>query len=162
MTILRWIPFALLFVLSVPSPANAQEFPKATPESQGISSDVLEKLSGIVEDYVERDMAVGVELAIIKNRHLVFHETFGWRDREEKQPLEQGTIYNIRSMTKPITGAAMQILIDEGEVSLDDHVSDYLSGFDNDKCRDITIEQILTHRSGLPLTIIEKAIDDYF
>src|SRR5262249_11390231 len=49
----------------------------------------------------------------------------------------------------------------EGNLNLDDPVARYLPGSDNDKSRGITIEQLLQHRSGLPLTIITKKIDEY-
>jgi CubicO group peptidase (beta-lactamase class C family) len=68
--------------------------------------------------------------------------------------MDPNTIFNIRSMTKMLTGASAQILIDEGRLSPDDKVSQYLPGFDNRTSGDITIEQLLTHRSGLPLTTI--------
>jgi len=55
----------------------------------------------------------------------------------------------------------VQLLIDRGQLSLDDSVSKYLSGFDNDKSRRITLRQIVSHRSGLPVTIIEQRIDQY-
>src|SRR5205823_12149417 len=104
---------------------------------------------------------VGGELLVIKNRKTVLHEVYGNRDREDKRPMERNTIFNIRSMTKPLTGAAVQILIDEGKVGLDDPVAKYLPGFDNDKSRAITIKQLLEHRSGLPLTIITARIDQF-
>jgi CubicO group peptidase (beta-lactamase class C family) len=63
-------------------------------------------------------------------------------------------------MTKAITGAATQILIDRGELRLDDRVANYLSGFDNEDSGDITVEQLLTHRAGLPLGILTSA-DEY-
>ena len=73
--------------------------------------------------------------------------------------MERGTIFNIRSMTKPLTGVAVQMLADEGKLRLDDPVAKYLPGFDNDKSKAITIEQLLQHRSGLPLTILTVRID---
>lgn len=71
------------------------------------------------------------------------------------------TIFNVRSMTKPFTGAAAQILIDEGRLSLDHPVSRYLESFESEESRQITVEQLLTHRSGLPLTILATSIDEY-
>ena len=67
--------------------------------------------------------------------------------------MERGTNPNIRSMTKPLTGVAVQMLADQGKLRLDDPVAKYLPGFDNEKSKAITIEQLLQHRSGLPLTI---------
>jgi CubicO group peptidase (beta-lactamase class C family) len=74
--------------------------------------------------------------------------------------MQRNTIFNIRSMTKPLTGVAVQLLADEGKLRLDDPVAKYLPEFDNDKSRAITIEQLLQHRSGLPLTILAK-VDQY-
>jgi CubicO group peptidase (beta-lactamase class C family) len=86
---------------------------------------------------------------------------FGDLDCEEKRPMERNTLFNIRSMTKPVTGVAVQMLIDEGKLQLDDPVSKFLPAFDTDKSRAITIRQLLTHRSGLPLSILSTKIDQY-
>jgi len=59
-----------------------------------------------------------------------------------------------------LTGASAQILIDEGKLNLDDKVSQYLPGFNNEKSSDITIEQLLTHRSGLPLSTL-TSLDEF-
>ena len=64
-------------------------------------------------------------------------------------------------MTKPLTGAAAQILIDRGKLALSDQVAKYIPAFDNETHRDITIEQVLTHQSGLPLTALTEAIDQF-
>ncbi len=144
--------------------AGAQEkagFPVATPESQGLSTAALRRLADEVEGYVKNGTIVGGELLIIKNRKTVLHEVFGDRDREEKRPMAKDTIFNIRSMTKPLTGVAIQMLADEGKLRLDDPVAKYLPGFDNEKSKAITIEQLLQHRSGLPLTILTFKLDQY-
>ena len=134
-------------------------FPEVEPEAVGMSAEALAQLADEVQGYIDRDMAVGAELLVIKDRQTVLHEAFGWRDREAGVPMAQDTLFNIRSMTKPITGAAAQVLIDDGVLSLDDRVSDYLPGFDTDKARGITVEQLLTHTSGLPLTTTQTAHD---
>lgn len=155
------ILLATLLALAAPHTSVwAQEaFPEATPESQGLSSEALEALVDVVQEYIDRGMAVGAELLVIQDRHTVLHVAFGWRDREAQIPMERDTLFNIRSMTKPLTGAAAQILIDDGKLVLDDLASDYLPGFDNDDARGITIEQLLTHRSGLPLTVLSGTRD---
>jgi CubicO group peptidase (beta-lactamase class C family) len=149
---------ALLLAVSAPSAAlGADEpFPQATPEDVGLSSAALADLSAVVEDYVEREMVVGAELLVIKDRQTVLHEAFGVRDVEAGLPMGLDTIFNIRSMTKPVTGAAVQTLIDDGTLRLDDRAADFLPGFDSDAAREITIEQLLRHRSGLPLTTLQS------
>jgi CubicO group peptidase (beta-lactamase class C family) len=144
--------------------AAAQEttaFPTATPESQGISTAAVRRVADEVQEYVKDGTIIGGELLIVKNRKTILHEVYGDRDRDDKQVMERDTIFNIRSMTKPLTGVAVQMLADEGKLKLDDPVAKYLPGFDNDKSKDITIEHLLQHRSGLPLTIITTRIDEY-
>ncbi len=137
------------------------DFLEATPESQGLSAAAVRQVAREVEEYVRNGTIVGAELLIIKNRKRILHEVFGDRDREGKRAMERGTIFNIRSMTKPLTGVAMQMLADERKLRLDDAVAKYLPGFDNDKSRTITIAQLLEHRGGLPLTILTGILDRY-
>ncbi len=146
-----------LMVMLVPSMVMAQTrnpFPLATPESQGLDPAALDSLVRIVNGYFVHDEIVGAELLIIKNNHTVRHEAIGWEDREAQLPMQKNSIFNIRSMTKPITGAGIQLLIEAGKLKLDDKVANYLPGFKNEKSKHITIRQLLTHRSGLPLTIL--------
>ena len=159
-----WIAALWLGPMCVSAAADEKTaFPIATPESQGVSTAAVRRLADEVEEYVKNGTIVGGELLVIKNRKTILHEVYGERDREDERAMERGTIFNIRSMTKPLTGVAVQMLADEGKLRLDDPVSKYLPGFDNDKSKAITIEQLLQHRSGLPLTnpILMFKIDAY-
>jgi CubicO group peptidase (beta-lactamase class C family) len=151
---LRWGAFVAAFLLAMNAAPAAEPFPAATPESQGLSSQSLAKLLEVVRGLTEKGDIVGGELLVIKNRRTVLHEAVGLGDRERKQPLKINAIYCIRSMTKPMLGAAVQILIDEGRLSLDDTAAKYLPSFDNEKSRGITVQQLLTHTGGLPLSTL--------
>ncbi len=124
-------------------------FPIATPESQGISSDALGRLSDTVHGFVNDEKIVGAELLVIKNRRTVLHEGIGWQDRDQSVRMQLHTIFNLRSMTKPIIGTAAQMLIDDGVLSPDTPAAAYLLSFNNDRSRTITVGDLLTHRSGL-------------
>ena len=126
-----------------------------------ISADTLKQLGGIVEQYVDQGQALGGELQVIKNGKTVYHESFGLAHLEEKTKWENNTLCNIRSMTKPITSAAAQLLIDRHQLDLDAPVAKYLDSFDNDKSKSITVREVLTHRSGLPLTVVTTSVDQY-
>jgi len=153
--------FLLALSISVISEETGKNsFPTATPESQGLSSDALSKLCDVIQGYVNNDQIVGAELVIIKNRNTVIDKAFGWKDRDDKVQMTPNTIFNIRSMTKPLTGTLAQMLIEEGKLALNDPVSKYLPAFDNDKSRKITIEQLLTHRSGLPASLLTGEFKD--
>ena len=157
-----WIAAVWSGPMSVSAAAQEKaDFTVATPESQGVSSAAVRRVAGEVEEYVKNGTIVGGELLIIKNRKTILHEVYGARDREDKRAMERDTIFNIRSMTKPLTGVAVQMLADEGKLRLGDPVAKYLPGFDNDKSKAITIEQLLQHRSGLPLSIVTVRIDQF-
>lgn len=153
-----------LLLFTSPASATLQErddaFPVATPESQGMSSEALAELVEEVSGYLERDLIVGAELLVIQNRRTVLHEFFGHSDRDAGTLWARGIVCNIRSMTKPLTGAAIHILADRGKLSLDDPAAKFLPGFDTQEARGITLRQILTHRSGLPLTVL-TSIDEF-
>lgn len=144
--------------LAMTSTAFGQDnhFATAKAEDVGLQDEALEELAQVVAGYVEKDFAIGGELVVIKDRKVVLHQSFGSVDKEDSRDWTNHTVCNIRSMTKPLTGAALQILIDRELVSIDDPVAKYLpEGFDNDQSRELTVKQVLTHRSGLPLTILE-------
>ncbi len=136
------------------SSAQSAAFTYAEPDSQGISAQALQQLANEVQGYFDDGLIVGAELVVIKNRRVVLHEAIGWKDREDSAPMQRHTLFNIRSMTKPILGTITQMLIQEGQLALNDPVASYLPSFDNAKSDHITIEHLLTHRSGLPLTLL--------
>ena len=136
------------------------ELTSINPENHEISEESFNELYQVVKKFLQEGAIVGGELAIIRDGQPLLHQALGWKDREDELSLEINTLFNIRSMTKTLTGAAIHLLIDRGKLSPDDKISKYLPGFDNDKSGSITIEQLLTHRGGLPLTILSTA-DEY-
>ena len=94
-----------------PVQEDAVAFPVASPESQGMSAAALAGLVEEVNGYLARDLTVGAELLVIKNRRTVLHERFGQSDRKEDEAWAEGTVCNIHSMTKTLTGAAAQLRV---------------------------------------------------
>jgi CubicO group peptidase (beta-lactamase class C family) len=87
----------------------------------------------------------------------------GWRDIEDKQPIERDTLFRIASMTKPITSVAALMLVEEGRIALTDPIAKVAPEFSEmrvlrspdgplneteDATRHITFEDLLTHRAG--------------
>ncbi len=151
--LLSWILSALTVFAAAPQEPGPG-YPAAAPESVGISSQALDELATIVRGFCAREKILGAEVLVIKDRKAVFHQGFGWSDRDDQLPMEPGTIFNLRSMTKSVVGAAAQILVDEGALELEAPVARYLPAFDTDSHRAITVDQVLTHRGGFPLTIL--------
>jgi CubicO group peptidase (beta-lactamase class C family) len=146
---------AITFSLPIVVGQEIQTPPKAdTPAArQKPSNESLQDLGKVVQQYIGKNQAIGAELLVIHGDQTLYHESFGFSDREEKRQWENDTLCNIRSMTKPITSAAAQILIDRNLLELDVPVAKYLESFNEDEdSKLITVRQVLTHRSGLPLT----------
>jgi CubicO group peptidase (beta-lactamase class C family) len=138
-----------------PAPQDAAPpFPPSTALAERISPEGLQGLSELVQSFVDTGEIVGAELLVIVNGRILLHEGYGWRDRERERAMEPGGVFCVRSMTKPLIGAAIWMLIEEGKVSLDDHVAKYLPAFDVEGKREITIQHLLTHKSGLPMSLI--------
>jgi CubicO group peptidase (beta-lactamase class C family) len=133
----------------------------AAPYPSGIQEEALALIKERAASWVRQQKVVGTEILILKNRKIVFHEAFGWKDRERKIPMEINTIFRIRSMTKPIVGTAVLMLADQGRLKLSDPVAKYLPSFNNERSRDITITQLLYHNSGFSDPGYPKSIDDY-
>jgi len=140
---------------------GAPPFPPAPPDRVELSTETLELLASHIQEFVDRDDIVGAEVHVIKDRRTVLHRAFGHADREEDRRMEVNSIHCVRSMTKPLVGTAIQMLIDEGRLELDTKVSDLLPAFDTSKMKDVTIEILLTHTSGLPFSTLTKALTDY-
>ena len=124
-------------------------FPYAEPEQVGLSTEELARLDDEITSWVANGDLVGAELLIIKDGWAVFHEAYGWADREERRPMERNTIFSIMSMSKSFTATAVLMLAGAGDLSLDDPVSRYLPAFPDDET---TIHHLLSQTSGFDVT----------
>jgi CubicO group peptidase (beta-lactamase class C family) len=102
-----------------------------------------------MHSYVDSGAIVGGLLYAELNGEAVVMDTYGFADRERKIPMASDTIFQMRSMTKPLVGTAALMLIESGRLLLDDRVASIIPAFDQPDKRDITVYQLLTHTSGL-------------
>ncbi len=130
-------------------------------QNADIPAEALEQLADRVRNMVENEEIVGGELLVIKNRRTLLRQAFGWKDREAGQPLEVDAVYCVRSMTKPLVGTAIQMLIDEGRLWLDTRVHEILPSFAGPETGKITIEHLLTHTGGFPFTTLSRPLSEY-
>lgn len=129
-------------------------FPPSTALAEGLSPDALARLDALVQGFVDDDEVVGAELLVIRNGHTVLHEAYGLRDREAEVPMQTGSVFCVRSMTKPLIGAAILMLVDDERIKLEERVARYLPAFDVEGLRDVTVQHLLAHTSGLPMSVI--------
>ncbi len=83
-----------------------------------------------------------------ENGVIVSKGAFGWRDAENTLPMEEDTIFEMASVTKMFTAAAVMILVREGQLRLDD---EYTIIFPEFPYKGVTIRHLLTHTSGIPI-----------
>lgn len=94
----------------------------------------------------------GLAVAVVHEDRVVFEQGFGSRELGKSEAVDEHTLFAIASNSKAFTSAALAMLVDEGKVSWDDHVSDYLPWLklkDQHASADLRVRDLLCHRSGL-------------
>ena len=164
----NWI-CALTMALGIITPALAQGLPKADrAEDIGISSVRLKRVTSTFQAEVEKGSIPGAVVLIARRGKVAYFEAFGFRDRESQSPMQKDSIFRLASLTKPFTSVAIMMLAEEGKLTLQDPISQYLPEFKNVKVgvektdasgtrhlefesarREMTIQDLLRHTSGL-------------
>jgi CubicO group peptidase (beta-lactamase class C family) len=120
-----------LLLAAVVSTAGAADLGSARPESVGMSSQRLGRLTTEMKALTDRGAVPGVVTMVAKDGKIVHFEAVGKRELENGSPMKKDTIFRIYSMTKPITGVAMMMLFEQGKWQLNDPVSKYIPEFAN-------------------------------
>lgn len=135
-------------------------------------------LTTAVTPFVEKQELAGAVMLVADKEGVLAHVAAGFADRESRQEMQADSVFWIASQSKPITGTALMLLVDEGKLSLDDPVEKFLPEFrgqmfvaEKDDSRQllkkprhpITVRNLLTHTSGLPFrSAIEQPTLDAF
>lgn len=130
----------------------------------GFTEAGLEQVSRALKVAVDRGDVGGIVALIFRRGEVAQVDAVGWQDPSQRTPMHRNSIFRIASMTKPITAVATLILIDEGELSLNDSVDRWLPELAQPKvlldptdpldgavpaARPLRIIDLLTHRSGI-------------
>lgn len=149
-----------------PAASPAGPLPRATPESVGLSSARLARIGEVLQRDIDAGKIPGAVLAIARDGKLAFLQAWGWRDKAAGVKMTPDTIFNIASMTKPMTTVGALTLVEQGRLLIDEPVSTILPGRFTDMkvatvdgqgaitgtvpaARPITLRHLLTHTSGL-------------
>jgi CubicO group peptidase (beta-lactamase class C family) len=159
----RFGVFASAFLVGLmlaPARAAVDPLPRSTPESVGLNSAKLAEATALLKQYVADRKIAGAVAAVAREGKLAYLETVGVQDLESRTPMSDRSLFRIYSMTKSVTAVAVMMLIEEGKSGLGEPVSKYLPEFKNvsvatsdggvrPPSREITIEDLLLHTSGL-------------
>ena len=103
--------------------------PRIKPEDAGFSPARLARIATVLNEDIQKDRIPGAVLAIARNGKLVYFQAFGYRDKAAGTKMTTDTIFNIASMTKPMTAVAALSLVEQGKLVIDEPISRTLPGF---------------------------------
>lgn len=132
------------------------------PEEYGLSSALLKNIDTIALDGIQQGAYPGCQVVVLKNGHIMVDKSFGTYTGKGSPRVESTNIYDLASLSKT-TGTLLAVmkLYDKGRFNLTDKISDYLPFLQRTDKKDITIQEILYHQSGLPswLPFYQETID---
>src|SRR5262249_6884239 len=99
------------------------------PEEVGLSSERLQRIHEAVQRHVDAKDVTGAVTLVARKGRLAHLEAHGLMDAESNKPMPKDGIFRLASMSKPITGAAVMMLVEEGKVRLSDPVSRFIPEF---------------------------------
>src|SRR3984957_15295439 len=157
---------AATFCLFASGAAFAADLPRARPEEVGMSSERLARIGEVLKADIAAGRIPGAVIAIARHGRLVALEAYGWRDKAAGIAMTTDTIFNIASMTKPMTTVGALMLYERGQLLIGHPPSKYFPKFAQMRvaARDasgeptaetvpavrlITIQDLMRHTSGI-------------
>jgi CubicO group peptidase (beta-lactamase class C family) len=119
---------ALLLALPL---GAASSVPAAKPEDVGVSSERLQRITQTIQRRIAAGEMTGAVTIVARKGKIVHLDAQGVMDLESKKPVAKDSMFRVASMTKPVTGLAIMMMIEEGKVRLNDPVSRYIPEFKN-------------------------------
>ncbi len=137
--------------------------PQAKPESLGLSSVRLQRMSDAFKRDIDKGTIPGVTVMVARRGQIGWFDALGRQNPAASQPMAHESIFRIFSMTKPIVSVGVMMLLEEGHFLLNDPIAKYIPEFANQKVgienngkldlvalsRPITIQDLLRHTSGI-------------
>jgi CubicO group peptidase (beta-lactamase class C family) len=109
-------------------------------------------LTPIIEKTIQDFDLPGLAIGVVKDNKIVYARGFGYKNIDTQIPVTTSTLFHMASISKPFVATAVMQLVEQGKIDLDEKVTTYLPYFklDDERYKDITIQQMLSHVSGMP------------
>ena len=130
-------------LLGAAAPAFAQTATAGPPTPAHITARV-----DSLADSLTGGRLVGMSVVVARGPDVLLAKGYGLSDREANTPATAETVYQIGSVTKQFTAAAIMRLVEQGRVSLDDEITKYLADFPT-QGNTVTLRHLLNHTSGI-------------
>jgi CubicO group peptidase (beta-lactamase class C family) len=173
----RKLLLCLLLLAGILSPAFGQSNIKATGSTNtGNDQEILQQIPARMKSFIDRHTVAGAVTLVSHGNDIVEFDASGMADVEAGRPMRKDTIFQIMSMTKPVTAIGIMMLAEQGKLALRDPVEMYLPEFQGVKVTTtlgpdaarlsipnhaITIRDLLTHTAGIQDYPGPPAIRDY-
>lgn len=159
--------FLLAFFLAIETLAGGAVLPRVKPEAVGLSTERLDRLSRVMQEYIEEKKTAGMVALIARRGGIAYLQAFGKLDLARGIPMPTNAIFRIASQTKAVTSVAVMMLQEEGKLLLDDPLAKYIREFVTARVavpasgqdvrgystvplkRPITLRDLLTHTAGI-------------
>jgi CubicO group peptidase (beta-lactamase class C family) len=171
----RSIPLLSLFLLSLALTglANASDTALVSPESVGLSSDRLDRLTRVLQEEVQQKRKAGIVALVARNGKTAYVQAAGMADLASSRKMQPDNYFRLYSMTKPVTSVALLMLYEEGKFQLDDPLDKYLPAFANVKVymgdgklaepkRKITVHDVFRHTAGFSYGFTPEPVDELY
>ncbi len=147
------------------SQASSLGVPLSSPSAQGFSAEGLDALNAQFRGLVDDNKLAGITTLIARHGKVVHFDTYGKANTATGEALQPDSIFRIASMTKPIAGAAMMQLWEQGKWKLDDPVSKHIPEFANLQVKragggtepqlsPMTMAQLMSHSAGFGVSAV--------
>jgi len=110
-------------------PLSAASVQNVKPEDLGLSSERLQRIHETVQRHIDAHDISGAVTVVARKGRLAHLEAHGLMDTSTKRAMSKDALFWIASMTKPITGTAVLMLMEEGKIRLTDPVSKFIPEF---------------------------------
>lgn len=132
--------------------------------AQDVDSRIVRMLDSIVVNSAITYDIPGISVGIVKNGDVVYLKNHGVENLDTGKPVTSNTVFNMASISKVFTATAIMKLVEKGLVDLNTPAYKYVPYFKmaNQNYRKITVEHLLTHKSGLPGDHLGHNGDPYF
>ena len=118
-----------LCIISINQTLAADALPRAIAEDVGMSTSRLALLDAVLRQHVQDGHVAGLVAGVVRHGKIVYLESMGWQDIEQASAMRDDSLFQVRSMTKPITSLAVMQLVEAGLLRLDDPVAAYIPSF---------------------------------
>lgn len=135
---------AFVVCLSAVLPAQPARAANETPQPPALAP----QLDAIVANVMDKARYPGIAVAVRKGGEVVYRKGFGFADLENRIPVTADTVFPIGSVSKSFTGLAVMQLVEQGKLSLDAPLSQYLPDY-RGPARTVALRHLLNHTSGI-------------